>query len=563
MPFSHWIEFTLFIFLILTLTPLLGTYMAQVFTGKKTCLHPLLYWLEKFSYKFAGIQPSFEMSWRTYGKALLFFNVWGVLFLFILQLTQHQLPLNPQKFSSLPWPLAFNTAVSFVTNTNWQAYAGETTMSALTQMLGLTSQNFLSAATGMSAFLALTRGLVSKSSETIGNFWVDLVRTVVYLLLPLAIFMSLFLISQGVIQNLSSYNEVTTLESAKQVIPLGPTASQVAIKQLGTNGGGFFNANSAHPFENPNALSNFFELLALILIPAASVYTYGLLTDSKTHSWLLFLAMSLLWIGGFSISFYSENLNNPVMHAAPLLEGKETRIGILNSILWSTSTTASANGSVNSMLSSLTPLAGGICLFNIMIGELIFGGVGVGLLSLIMLVLLTVFLSGLMVGRTPEYLGKKIERWEMQWVMMAILTPTALILIGAGLSCLHPVPLSGRIHEGPHGLSELLYAFTSSAGNNGSAFAGLNANTDYFNVTLGLVMLISRAAILLPTLAIAGLLAKKKITPPSLGTFSTNSTLFLILLLSVILVVSALTFFPALSLGPIMEHLLMLEGSTF
>lgn len=563
MTINDWLQLALLITFLIILTPLLGSYMANVFTGKKTFLHPLLHWLETLSYRLTNIQPSFEMSWMSYGKALLLFNVLGFFFLFILQLIQDLLPLNPQQLPGIPLALAFNTSVSFVTNTDWQAYAGETTMSPLTQMLGLTSQNFLSAATGIGVFLALTRGLTNKASETLGNFWVDLVRSIVYILLPLSILLALLLISQGVIQNLSPYSQVAPLEnSSQQVIPLGPAASQVAIKQIGTNGGGFFNANSAHPFENPNALSNFFELLAILLIPAASIYTYGVLIDSKVHGWILFFAMFLLWTGGLALSLYSEHLKNPVMNAAPLLEGKETRFGILNTILWATSTTAASSGSVNSMLSSLTPLAGGICLFNIMLGELIFGGIGTGLLSLIMHVFLTVFLSGLMVGRTPEYLGKKIEKREMQWVMMAILTPGALILIGTGFSSLHPEPLSALIHEGPHGFSELLYAFTSSASNNGSAFAGLNANTAYYNLTLGLAMLISRASILWPSLVIAGLLVKKKITPPSIGTFSTNSFLFLVLLLGVILV-GSLTFFPALSLGPLIEHLLMLEGSTF
>lgn len=537
--------------------------MANVFNGKAHFAYQVLGWLENLCYRIGGVNPEEEMSWTEYGKALLLFNFFGFIFLLLLLLAQGYLPLNPQNLEGLPWSLAFNTAASFTTNTNWQAYGGETTLSYLSQMLGLTSHNFLSAATGMAALLTLTRGLVRKTTHTIGNFWVDLVRMVIYLLLPLAVLLAVVLVGEGVIQTFSPYVELTTVENAKQTIPLGPVASQVAIKQLGTNGGGFFNANSAHPFENPTPFSNLLEMLAIILIPAASVYTYGIMIGSKKHAWLLFFTMFMLWAGGIVVSLYSEHLHNPVIDVYPVLEGQETRLGTTNSLLWAITTTATSNGSVNTMLSSLSPLAGGMSMFNIMLGELVFGGVGVGLCSMIMFALLTVFLSGLMVGRTPEYLGKKIEKQEMQWVVLAVLTPSALILIGAGISCVLPEALSSLTNQGPHGLSEILYAFTSSAGNNGSAFAGLNANTTYYNLALGSVMLLARTAILLPSLAIAGLLAKKKITPPSLGTFSTNSSLFVILLISVILIVGALTFFPALSLGPIVEHLLMLKGQSF
>lgn len=557
------VELLFFTGLLVCLTPILGTYMANVFSGKAVFAYSAFGWLENLSYRISGADPKEEMSWIEYGKALLLFNFLGFITLFLLQLVQGYLPLNPQHFDGVAWPLAFNTAISFTTNTNWQAYSGETTLSYLTQMLGLTSHNFLSAATGMAVLLTLTRGLVRKTVETVGNFWVDLVRMVVYLLLPLSIIMAIVLVGQGVIQTFSSYVELTTLEQAKQTIPLGPVASQIAIKQLGTNGGGFFNANSAHPFENPTAFSNLLEMLAIVLIPAASVYTYGIMIGSKKHAWLLFFAMLILWSGGCLLSFTSEYLYNPVIDVYPILEGKETRLGITNSLLWSSLTTTTANGSVNAMLSSLSPLAGGVAMFNIMLGELVFGGVGVGLCSMIMMILLTVFLSGLMVGRTPEYLGKKIEKREMQWVMMAVLMPGALILIGAGISCVLPDALSSLGNRGPHGLSEVLYAFTSCAGNNGSAFSGLNANTNYYNLALGVVMLFARISIILPSLAVAGLLAKKKIIAPSLGTFSTNSILFVVLLISVILIVGALTFFPALSLGPVVEHLLMLEGRSF
>lgn len=560
---SAWVQLLSFTGLFICLAPTLGTYVANVFTGKATFAYRILGWLEKLCYRITGANPKEEMSWIEYGKALLLFNFLGFISLFFLQLIQGYLPLNPQNFGAVPLSLAFNTAMSFTTNTNWQSYAGETTLSYLTQMLGLTSHNFLSAATGMAALLTLTRGLIRKTTDTIGNFWTDLVRMVVYLLLPLSIIMAVILLGEGVIQTFSPYVEVTTLENTKQTIPLGPVASQIAIKQLGTNGGGFFNANSAHPFENPTAFSNLLEMLALILIPAASVYAYGIMIGSKKHAWLLLSTMLVLWAAGIFISFGSEHLHNPVIDVYPILEGKETRLGITNSLLWSVSTTATANGSVNATMSSLSPLAGGVALFNMMLGELVFGGVGVGLCSMLMFTLLTVFLSGLMVGRTPEYLGKKIEKREMQWVMLAVLMPGALILVGAGISSILPEALSSLSNQGPHGLSEILYAFSSAAGNNGSAFAGLNANTDYYNLALGIVMLLARISIILPSLAIAGLLAKKKITPPSVGTFSTNSILFIVLLISVILIVGALTFFPALSLGPVVEHLLMLEGESF
>lgn len=560
---SGWIQVLFFTALFFCLAPLLGTYMANVFTGKAHYPFRALGWLESLCYRIGGADPKEEMSWIEYGKALLIFNFLGFITLFFLQLLQGHLPLNPQNFGAVSWPLAYNTAMSFTTNTNWQAYGGETTLSYLTQMLGLTSHNFLSAATGMAALLTLTRGLTRKTAATVGNFWVDLVRMVVYILIPLSIIVALILVGEGVIQTFSPYVEVTTLENGKQTIPLGPVASQIAIKQLGTNGGGFFNANSAHPFENPTAFSNLLEMLALILIPAASVYAYGIMIGSKKHAWLLFAAMFVLWAAAIFIAFGAEHVHNPVIDVYPILEGKETRFGTANSLLWSVTTTATANGSVNAMISSLSPLAGGIAMFNIMLGELVFGGVGVGLCSMIMFSLLTVFLSGLMVGRTPEYLGKKIEKREMQWVVMAVLMPGALILIGAGISCILPEALSSLGNKGPHGLSEILYAFTSSAGNNGSAFAGLNANTNYYNLALGTVMLLARISIILPSLALAGLLAGKKITPPSVGTFSTNSMLFVILLISVILIVGALTFFPALSLGPVVEHLLMLKGESF
>jgi len=537
--------------------------MANIYEGKSTFAHNLLGWLENLSYRIGGINPDKEMHSREYLKALLIFNLFGFAALFLILITQQWLPFNPEKFRTVPWSLAFNISSSFVTNTNWQSYSGEDTLSYASQMFGLTVQNFLSAATGMTALLALIRGFIRKTTSTIGNFWVDLVRTIVYLLLPLSIMLSVFLISQGVIQTLSPYNKVSTLEGGEQVVPVGPVASQVAIKQIGTNGGGFFNANSSHPFENPSALTNFFELLAIFLIPAASVFMFGYMINSKKHGWLLFLAMFSLWIFSLAISLYSEFIPNPIMNAYPMLEGKETRFGIVESIIWGVSTTATSNGSVNGMLSSYSPLAGGVFLFNMMIGEVAFGGIGVGLCAMIKYVMLTVFIAGLMVGRTPEYLGKKIEKKEMQWVMLAILSPGVFILIGAGISVALPLVANNLLNDGPHGLSAILYAFTSSAANNGSSFAGLNTNNNYFNVVLGIIMILSRLAILVPSVTIGGLLARKKITPHSVGTFSVNTLLFIILLLSTILLVGALSFFPALSLGPLVEHLLMLEGRSF
>ena len=556
-------EIGIFILLLLLTVPLLGRYMAEVFKDHSQISTPLLRQLESCIYRMCRIDRNEEMSWKNYAKSMIYFNVVGLGFLFLLQLFQGILPLNPQGFLGVEPALAFNTAASFTTNTNWQAYGGENTLSYLTQMVGLTVQNFVSAATGNAVLLALIRGIRRKSSQTIGNFWVDLTRTIVYLLLPLCVLFALILVSQGVIQNLNPYVVANTLMGDTQTIPMGPVASQIAIKQLGTNGGGFFNANSAHPFENPTPLSNFLQAFAIILIPAAATYMYGLLIQSKRQGRVIFFVMFLLWIASLGIALTSEHTLNPVLAVNPVLEGKETRFGCANSVLWANTTTGTSNGSVDCMHSSLSPLAGGMALFNIMTGEVIFGGVGVGLCGMLMFVLLTVFLSGLMVGRTPEYLGKKIEKSEMQWVMLAILAPCALILLGAGVASIFPHALESLANDGPHGLSEILYAFSSAAGNNGSAFAGLNANTYFYNITLGIVMILARLAILVPSLAIAGSLAQKQTIAPSLGTFATDGLLFGVLLLSVIFIVAALTFFPALSLGPIIEQILMLRGQAF
>lgn len=541
----------IFLLFFLMLVPILGNCMAKIFSAP---LSPI----ERKIYLICKINPFNEMKWHEYAKAMLYFNALGFIFLFALQILQGYLPLNPESFPGIDLPLAFNTAASFVTNTNWQAYGGEISMSYLTQMIGLTVQNFLSASTGMAVLLALIRGITRSSITTIGNFWVDLTRTVLFLLLPLCLLLAPLLVSQGVIQNFKKYVKVQTLSGESQVIPMGPAASQIAIKQLGTNGGGFFNANSAHPYENPTLLSDFLETLAILIIPGSSIYMYGMLVKSKKIALVLFSVMLAFWLIGTGIAYYSETSKNPVLEAFPVLEGKETRFGISHSVLWTINTTATSNGSVNNMHSSLSPLAGGIALFNMMIGEVIFGGIGVGLCSMIMYALLTVFLAGLMVGRSPEYLGKKIEKNDIQWVMLAILLPCAFILLGTSITLFLP---NGYL--GPHGLSEILYAFSSASGNNGSSFASLDANTFYFNIFLGIIMILARLAILIPSLAIAGNLAQKASLAPSLGTFATDSLLFGILLFSIILIIGALTFFPALSLGPIMEYFLMLKGAAF
>lgn len=557
------IEIILLIVALAFAVPLLGKYMALVFEGSPPFFVRYLSRIEKSIYRLCGIDPSQEMSWKAYAKAVLLFNLIGFLFLFLLQIGQSWLPFNPQHFTGLNWPLAFDVAMSFVTNTNWQSYGGENTLSYLTQFLGLTVQNFTSAATGNAVLLALIRGIKQHASPSIGNFWVDLTRTIVYLLLPLAIIFALILVSQGVIQNFQPYQEVIQWEKGTQTLPMGPVASQVAIKQLGSNGGGFFNTNSAHPFENPTPLSNFIELFAILCLPAATTYMYGLMIGSKKQGLVILGVMTALWAAMLAVALYAEWLPNPVLNYHPVLEGKETRLGVTNSVLWAISTTAVSNGSVNSMLDSLSPLAGGSALFQILIGEIIFGGIGVGLCGMLMHILLTVFLAGLMVGRSPEYLGKKIEKQEIQWAIVAILVPCALVLLGASFALVLPFAMQGLHNQGPHGFSEVFYAFASSAGNNGSAFAGLDANNHFYNIILGCCMLIARLAILISSLAIAGSLSLKKTVAESLGTFKTNTFLFGILLISVILIIAALTFFPSLALGPIAEHLLMQDGQAF
>lgn len=544
-------------------TPLLGSYMARVYSDQRTWLTPLFQPLETLIYRLAGVNSAEEMRWTTYAWALLAFNLVGFVVLFVMQLAQGVLPLNPANLPAVTWHLAFNTATSFMTNTNWQAYAGEVTLSYFTQMLGLAVQNFVSAATGMAVLVALIRGLARRTILTVGNFWVDLVRSTVYILLPLSIVLALVLVSQGAVQTFAPYTEVRTLTGETQIIPLGPAASQIAIKQLGTNGGGFFNTNSTHPLENPTPLSNLLEMLAILLIPAALTYTYGTLVGNRRQGWVIFAAMLLLFLAGLAVTLTAEYGYSPVLGVAGPLEGKELRFGISNSALWATATSAASNGSVIAMHDSLMPLAGLIPLFNIMLGEVIFGGVGAGLYGMLVFVVLTVFIAGQMVGRTPEYLGKKIEAREIKMAMVAVLLPAAVILLFAALAAVTEPGLAGRTNLGPHGLSEILYGFSSGAGNNGSAFAGLNANTPFYNLLIGLAMWIGRFGVILPVLAIAGSMAGKRITPPSPGTFPTDGVLFGSMLVAVVLIVGALTFLPALALGPIVEHFLMQAGRTF
>lgn len=553
------VQVILFFILLTGLTPLLGNFMSKVFSGEKHFMLPVFGGLEKLIYRISGINPQEETNWKTYTFGLLIFNALGLLVVFLIQVAQTWLPLNQANLPNVSWHSALNTAISFSTNTNWQGYAGETTLSYFVQMIGLTVQNFVSAATGIAVLLALIKGISGKSSKTLGNFWVDLTRSTLYVLLPLSILLAILLVGQGVVQNFSSYQTVQTLQGTEQTLPMGPAASQIAIKQLGTNGGGFFNANSSHPFENPTPFSNFLEMLAILLIPAALTYTYGKMVGSTRQGWTIFAVMMTLLLIGLFVSLYAEYAVNPLGGRLSSMEGKETRFGIANSVLWSTSTTAASNGSVNAMHDSLSPLSGMVAMINIMLGEVIFGGVGAGMYGMIIFVILTVFIAGLMVGRSPEYLGKKIEAFDVKMAILAILAPALVILIFSGWASVTTLGLSSLNNDGPHGFSEILYAYSSAAGNNGSAFAGLNANTLFYNLTLGLGMLIGRFGVIIPVLAIAGNMAGKKITPASSGTFHTDNWVFAGLLTGIILIIGGLTFFPALSLGPIIEHLMLLK----
>ena len=564
-----------FIALIAAAIPL-GRYMARVYAGEPVFLSRLAGPLERLIYRYCRIDREEEMGWKAYAGGLMIFNLTGCLAVYLLQRLQGFLPFNPHGLSAVPPDLAFNTAVSFATNTNWQAYGGETTMSFFTQMVGLTVQNFASAASGMAVLLALVRGMKRTLSQTIGNVWVDLTRSVLYILLPLSLVMALLLVSQGVVQTLQSPAKVQLLEPTTdekgnavsgQVIPLGPAASQVAIKQLGTNGGGFFSANSSHPLENPTPLSNFAEMLAILLIPAALCITFGRMLGDMKQGWALLAAMMIILIPLLGISLLSEQAGNAsfrhmdvdqsagTLQSGGNMEGKEARFGIANSALWAIATTAASNGSVNAMHDSFTPLGGLAPLWLIQLGEIIFGGVGSGLYGMLMFVLITVFVAGLMVGRTPEYLGKKIEAFEIKMASLVILIPAAVVLIGTAVAVIIKPGLAGIFNPGPHGFSEILYAFSSAANNNGSAFAGLNANTFFYNVTLGCAMLIGRFWLMIPVLAAAGSLAAKKLVPAGAGTLPTHTPLFVLFLVAVIILVGALTFIPALALGPIAEYL--------
>ncbi len=557
------IQIGLLLLVLTALTPPLGAFMAKALNGERTFLSPLLGGLERWFYRICRIDPDLEMDWKTYLLAFVSFSLVGLGSLWLLQVTQAYLPLNPQHLPNVSWDLAFNTAVSFMTNTNWQSYSGETTLSYFVQMAGLTVHNFVSAAGGMAVLLALIRGIKRRSSEGLGNFWADMVRTTLYVLLPLSVVLALFLVGQGTVQTLSGYAHVTTLEGPKQVIAVGPAASQIAIKQLGTNGGGFFSANSAHPFENPTPLTDFFEMLSILLVASASVYMYGKMLGSTKQAWVIWGVMMAVFCVMLGASLYSEYSYHPPYVPTSSMEGKETRFGITNSIMWEVSTTVTSNGSVNSMHDSLTPLSGLVALLDMMYGEVIFGGIGSGLGSMLLFVMLTVFIAGLMVGRTPEYLGKKIEAYEVKMSVIGVLAPGAAILIFTAIASVTHAGLSSLNNSGPHGLSEILYAFTSCAANNGSAFAGLKTNTVFYDITQGVDMLIGRFVPIASYLAVAGSLVKKKAVPLSAGTFSTDSVLFGLLQIVVIIIDAALSFFPVLALGPIVEHFLMLAGRTF
>jgi potassium-transporting ATPase potassium-binding subunit len=576
---NGWLQIGVFFLAILLVTAPLGRFITRVYRRERTWLDPALGPLERLIYRVTAVDEHHEMRWTEYALAMLAFSAVSMLTLYGVQRLQLWLPWNPQRLGPVAPDLAFNTAASFTTNTNWQAYSGESTMSYLTQMAGLAYHNFISAAVGMALAVAFIRGLAQKERDTIGNFWVDLVRGCLWVLLPFCLVGALALVSQGVVQNLRPYDTVMPLDSAAQktqIIAQGPVASQEIIKQWGTNGGGFFNANSAHPFENPTPLSNFIEMFAILAISAGLTYTLGDMTESRGHGWAVWGAMAFLCLAGVTTTYWAEARGNPLLTSAGAdqttteiapggnMEGKEIRFGLANSALFATVTTDASCGAVNSMHDSYTPLGGLVPLVNIMLGEVIFGGVGAGMYGMLLFVILTVFIAGLMVGRTPEYLGKKVQAYEVQLAMLAILIFPLTILVLTGISSVAPsFGTSSIANAGPHGLSELLYAFTSATGNNGSAFAGLNANTHWYNFTIGFATLIGRFLVIVPMLGIAGSLGRKKRVPPSAGTFPVTTPLFAALLVSVIGIVGALTFFPVLSLGPIVEHLLMGNGRVF
>ncbi len=573
MTANGWIQIGLFALVVFAITKPFGIYMYRVFEGRRQPLPSVFGPIERMLYRLSGVDPRRGQDWKGYAAAMLIFSALGVLVTYGIERLQHVLPFNPQKLGPVPADLAFNTAVSFTTNTNWQNYGGESTMSYLTQMAGLAWHNFTSAAVGIGIALALARGLTRRAGpegpKTLGSFWVDLIRSIVYVLLPISVVATVLLVWQGVPQTLSAYREVITLEGLKQLVALGPVASQEVIKELGTNGGGFFNANSAHPFENPTPLTNLVEMLLIFSIPAALTHTYGRMARDARQGWAIFAAMAVLFAAGVAVAYRYESGPNPALatlavdHGPGNMEGKEVRFGAANSALWATVTTDTSCGAVNAMHDSFTPLGGLVPLLNIQLGEVIFGGVGAGLYGMLVMVVLTVFIAGLMVGRTPEYLGKKIEAKEMKLAMLYVLIFPILILALSAWAAVAPYGTSSLNNAGPHGLSEILYAYSSQAGNNGSAFAGLSGNTRFWNLTGAVDMLIGRFWMIIPALAIAGSMVGKKNVPAGPGTFPTTGPTFTVLLVSVILVVGALTFLPALSLGPVLEHFSALAGKAF
>jgi K+-transporting ATPase ATPase A chain len=574
MSANGWLQFAIYCLVLLASVRPVGIYLARVLEGERTWLDRVLRPVERLIYKLCGVKAAEEMNWREYAFALLGFSAVTMLFTYALERVQYFLPWNPQRLTAVGPDLAWNTAASFTTNTNWQSYTPETTMSYLTEMAGLATHNFWSAAVGIVVAVALIRGIKRTTSGTIGNFWVDMTRTLLYVLLPGSLIYALLLVGQGVPQNLKAYTQAHTVEGQTQTIAQGPVASQEAIKMLGTNGGGFFNANSSHPFENPTPLSNYLQILSIFIIPAGLTYTLGRMTGSPGHGWAVLAAMFILFAAGFTTVYWAESQPHPLIHGAQQthtieapggnMEGKEVRNGIAESALFATITTDASCGAVNGMHDSFTPLGGMVVLINIMMGEVIFGGVGSGLYGILIMVVLAVFIAGLMVGRTPEYLGKKIEAYDVKMSMLYVLIfPLIILSLTAAFVMAPNIGLSSLNNQGPHGMTEILYAFTSGAGNNGSAFAGLNANTWWYNVALGWDMLFGRLFMMIPVLALAGSLAQKKSVPPSPGTFPVNTSLFTVLLVGVILILSALTFFPALSLGPILEHLVLKAGQLF
>lgn len=575
---NAWLQLIFYFGTLLLLTKPLGSYMAKVYQGERLFLDLILGPVERFLYRISGIDQRSEMTWKTYAVAMLLFNILGLIVVYLLQRLQGFLPLNPQGLGAVSPDSAWNTAVSFATNTNWQGYGGETTMSYLTQMLGMTVQNFLSAATGMAVMVALIRGLSSPHFENskmggqrgVGNFWADMTRSVLYILIPLSLALALALVSQGVVQTFSEYKTATSLQSSEtQLIAVGPAASQVAIKQLGTNGGGFFNVNSAHPLENPTPFSNFLEMLSILLIPAALCYTYGKMVGDTRQGWALLAVMTIVLVALLGVAIWSEQSGNPMLAKLGIdqtqtdinpggnMEGKEVRFGIVNSALWATVTTAASNGSVNAMHDSFMPLGGLVPMWLMQLGEIIYGGVGSGLYGMLAFVIIAVFVSGLMVGRTPEYLGKKIEAYEMKMASIVILIPVMVALIGTATALMTEAGRATILNPSAHGFSEVLYAFSSAGNNNGSAFAGLGANTPFYNIALGIAMFVSRYWLAIPMLAIAGSLANKKKVPASAGTLPTHTPLFIAWVIGVIIIVGALSFLPALALGPIVEHLMI------